>query len=144
MLHLKEIDMAMDEGGGKPAQVEVEELTDVVEDVEQVKAEADKAHDPMVCTCTCVSVNYNMQQSIVCTWTCIVYFDQFCHYHAHTFILFLHVYTEPTGFIITIGNDHDLYKGSQLSLPPANNQWCKKVRVMVEMALIVEVSLMVE
>ena len=44
---------------------------------------------------------------------------------AYTFILFIHICTEPTGFIIAIGSDPDSYKGSQLSLPPADNQWYK-------------------
>lgn len=45
--------------------------------------------------------------------------------YAYTFILFIHICTEPTGFIIAIGSDPDSYKGSQLSLPPADNQWYK-------------------
>ena len=46
--------------------------------------------------------------------------------HAHTFILFIHICTEPTGFIIAVGNDPNFYKGSQLSLPQADNQWYKE------------------
>lgn len=41
---------------------------------------------------------------------------------AHNFILF----TEPTGFIIAVGNNPDSYKGSQLSLPKPDKQWYKK------------------
>ena len=33
-----------------------------------------------------------------------------------------HICTEPTGFIIAIGSDPGSYKGSQQSLPPADNQ----------------------
>ena len=42
------MDVVEDEG--KPALAEVEKLIGVVEDVEQVEAEVDEAHDLMVCT----------------------------------------------------------------------------------------------
>jgi hypothetical protein len=56
-----------------------------------------------------------------------VYFDQICNI-SHTFILF----TEPTGFIIAVGNDPDSYKGSQLSLPNPTNSGTKEVSMTVE------------
>ena len=46
MLHLVDVDMVEDTG--KPALAEVEELIGMVEDVEQVEAKVDKAHDLMV------------------------------------------------------------------------------------------------
>ena len=36
-----------------------------------------------------------------------------------------HICTEPTGFIIAVGSDPKAYKGSQVSLPPADKQWYK-------------------
>lgn len=57
-------------------------------------------------TCTCTHL---------CTLTKFVI-------RAHNFILF----TEPTGFIIAVGNDPDSYKGSQLSLPKPDKQWYNK------------------
>ena len=61
-----------------------------------------------VYTCTCTHL---------CTLTKFIIL-------AHNFILF----TEPTGFIIAVGNDPDSYKGSQpqLSLPKPDKQWYKK------------------
>ena len=38
----------------------------------------------------------------------------------------MHIYTEPTGFVIAVGSDPDSYKGSPLSLPKADNQWYKE------------------
>ena len=60
ILYLKEVDEDVDKGGevraeaGEPAGV----VKDVVEDmVGRVVAEVDEAHDPMVCTCTCIIVS---------------------------------------------------------------------------------------
>ena len=40
-------------------------------------------------------------------------------------MLFTHIFTEPIRFIIAIGNDPDVYHGSQFSCSPADNQWYK-------------------
>ena len=62
MLRLREMDMDVvkveDVGGVKLALAEVEEVTGVVEDVEQVKAEVEEAHDLMVCTSMSVRYMY--------------------------------------------------------------------------------------
>ena len=102
---------------GEPAQAEVEELKGMVEYVEQVEAEVDKAHDPMLCTC--MSESYYRNAEYMYTLTNFV-----TNIHV-TFILFIHVCTEPTEFITAISNDPNSYKGSQLSPPPVDNQWYK-------------------
>ena len=60
ILHLKEVDEDVDEGGETRAEAEEPAgmVEDVVEDVVgRVVAEVDEAHDPMVCICTCMIVS---------------------------------------------------------------------------------------
>ena len=107
----------MDAVEGGETRAEAKEPAGVVEDVVEdvvgrAVAEVDKAHNPMVCTWLWAAAYY---VHVLLFLTCVIYVQ-----YTHIIIC-----TESTGFIIAIGSDPDSYKGSQLSLPPADNQWYK-------------------